>query len=339
MKQIFVKELKPGQSISNIPFVIIKKETKVAKSGKEYLDVTIGDRSGSIVCKVWSEKYDACSADALKEGVIVLVSGTTNEFMGKVQMMMTMAVITDLYDEEDFVPVTKKNIDELMTYVHTTIESINDKHIKKLLKNIFSDEEFVKVFKRTPAAMKHHHAYIGGLLEHVVEMLKFAEPMCETYQPCNGDLIKAGIILHDIGKTEEIIWKNMTIEYSDRGKLLGHIQIGLQILDRYKQADFDNECLQLIQHIILAHHGKLEYGAVVIPATIEAKIVSLADDASAKLRGYMTLYEDGIGNGTSFSEYNRALETMVYLKDYQSQVEKLMEETSIESKLQQLELI
>jgi 3'-5' exoribonuclease len=339
MKKIFVKDIKPGQTVSNIPFVVIKKETKVAKNGREYLDLTVGDRTGSMVCKVWGEKYEACSVDALKEGVIILASGTSNEFMGKVQMVLTMAIPSDTYEEEDFVPVSKKALDEMVAFLNEKIEKINDKHIKKLLKNIFADKDFMEIFKRTPAAMKHHHAFMGGLLEHIVEMIKFAEPMCETYQPCNWDLIVAGIILHDIGKVEEIVWRNMSIEYSDRGKLLGHIQIGLQIIEKYKQSDFDEECLQLLQHIILAHHGKLEFGAVVIPATIESKIVSLADDASAKLRGYMTLYEDGIGNGNTFSDYNRALETTVYLKEYQSQIEKLMEETSIDQKLEQLELL
>ncbi len=340
MKQIFVKDLKPGATFSNIPFVVIKFEKKLTKTGKDYIDITIGDRSGSIVGKIWNDKYDACSVDKLKDGVVVLLSGTVGEFMSKAQVTVSMAILADAYDEEDFVPVTKKNIEDLIGYLHEQIETINDRHLRKLLRNMLGDEKFMTIFKRTPAAMKMHHAYMGGLLEHICEMLQFAIPMCEAYQPCNCDLVKAGIILHDIGKTEEIIWKNMSIEYSDRGKLLGHIQIGLQIIDKYKQADFDGECLQLLQHIILAHHGKLEYGAVVVPATIEAKIVSLADDASAKLRGYMTLYEDGVNNGASFSEYSRALETMVYVKEYQSALEQFIEKAEeTNQRLEQLELI
>jgi 3'-5' exoribonuclease len=326
MKQIFVKDIKPGNSISNTPFVVVKAEKKVAKNGKEYLDVTLGDSTGTILCKVWSEKYEACAADALKEGVVVAVTGSANEFMGKTQMVLSMAIPTTEYAEEDFVPVSRKNIDELLAYLHNQIDSIGDKHLKKLLDNVFSDKEFVKIFKKTPAAMRHHHAFSGGLLEHITEMLKFSLPMIEAYQPCNKDLIIAGIILHDIGKVEEIVWKNMSIEYSDKGKLLGHIQIGLQIIERYKQPDFDSECFQLLQHIILSHHGKIEFGAAVVPATIEAKIVSLADDASAKLRGYLTAFEDGFGNGASFSDYSRALETAVYLKSYASQTHSVLEE-------------
>ncbi len=340
MKQLFIKDLKPGIPISNIPFVVIKVEKKITKTGKEYIDLTIGDRTGSLTGKIWSDKYDACGVNQLKEGTVVLASGTAGEFMGKVQITLSMIIAAQDFDEEDFVPVTKKNIDELLSYLNSQVESINDRHLRKLISSMLSDEKFMAIFKRTPAAMKLHHAYIGGLLEHICEMLRFALPMCEVYQPCNCDLVKAGIILHDIGKTEEIVWKNMSIEYSDRGKLLGHIQIGLQIIEKYKQPDFDGECLQLLQHIILAHHGKMEYGAVVVPATIEAKIVSLSDDASAKLRGYMTLYEDGVGNGASFSEYSKVLETMVYVKEYQSSLEQFMEKSEeTNQKLEQLELL
>jgi 3'-5' exoribonuclease len=320
MKQIFVKNIKAGDQISNIPFVVVKSEKKVAKNGKEYLDVTLGDSTGTILSKVWSEKYDACSADALKEGAVFLVSGASNEFMGKTQMVLSMAIPTTDYAEEDFVPVSKRNIDEMFAEITNTVDSISDRHLKKLLQNIFADQEFTNKFKKTAAAMKHHHAFVGGLVEHIVEMLKFAKPMSEIYQPTNWDLIATGIILHDIGKVEEIVWKNMAIEYSPKGKLLGHIQIGLQIIEKYKPEDQDPECFHLLQHIILAHHGKLEYGSAVVPATIEAKIVSLADDASAKLRGYLTAYEDANGSNSHFSDYNRTLETSIYLKSYSSQL-------------------
>ena len=335
MKQLFVKDIKPGQSINNVPFVVLRAEKKIAKSGNEYMDVLLGDSSGSIAGKIWKEKFDACSADKLTEGVVILASGSATEFMGKTQFGVTMAIPTTEYAEEDFVPVTKKDIDTLMQIVYSHIDKVNDRHIKKLLSTIFNDASFIPLFKRTPAAMKMHHAYVGGLLEHITEMLAFAEPMCELYQPCNRDLVIAGILLHDIGKVEEIVWRNMAIEYSDKGKLLGHIQIGLEIMHRYRQADFDQECWQLLQHIILAHHGKLEYGSAVIPATIEAKVVSLADDASAKLRGYLSLYDDSVGNGASFSEYSRALETMVYMKNYVS----ASSEVSAPTEVKQLELI
>ncbi len=340
MKAIYVKDIKPGHTISNVAFVVIKAEKKVAKNGKEYMDITIGDSTGTILCKVWSEKYEACSADALKEGVVVLASGTASEFMSKTQMVLSILIPTTDYAEEDFVPVSKRNIEDMYKELMEHVEGISDRHLQKLIKNIFADQELATKFKKTPAAMKHHHAFVGGLMEHILEMLHFAKPMWDVYQPCNVDLIKAGIILHDIGKVEEIVWRNMAIEYSDRGKLLGHIQIGLQIIDRYKQDDFDVECFQLLQHVILSHHGKLEYGSSVVPATIEAKIVSLADDASAKLRGYMNLYNDSQNNGTSFSEYNRAMETAVYLKEYQSQADYVMEKKEeLNDKLKQLELI
>ncbi|MDQ3239308.1 MAG: HD domain-containing protein [bacterium] len=340
MKSIYVKDIKPGSNVNSTPFVVVKVEKKVAKNAKEYLDVTLGDKTGSIVCKVWGDKYSACSADALVEGLVVIASGTANEFLNKVQMVLSMAVLTKEYEEVDFVPVSNKNVDQMMNVLFAHIASIEDRHLKTLLNNIFQDEKFTEIFKKTPAALKYHHAFAAGLLEHTLEVVDFAIPIANYYKPCNKDMVIAGAILHDIGKVEEIVWKNMCINYSDKGRLLGHIYIGTQIVNKYVSKDFNGECLNLLQHIILSHHGKKEMGAVVIPATIEAKIVSLADDASAKMRSYMSMFEDGQEGVGSFSDYNRALETAVYIKEYQSELEILMEQSdTLDQKLKQLELI
>lgn len=130
-----------------------------------------------------------------------------------------------------------------------------------------------------------------------------------------------GIILHDIGKIKEIVWKNLSIEYYAKGKLIGHMVIALELIDKYKPTNFDAECERLLKHIFFSQHGKLEYGAQIVPATIEARIVSLADDTSAKLRCYHTMLEAAAGNGNDFSEYNRAIETSVYMKGYNSMTE------------------
>lgn len=320
MKEKYVKDLRVGDTLSNINFSVIKAEKKVAKNGKEYMDVTLGDRSGSILGRIWSEKFSACCADVLKEGMVVASTAQVTEYQGKLQLVVTMLVPIDTYDDEDFIPVSKLDIDEMFDKLVVYINSIEDLHLKGLFKNILADTDFVEKFKKTPAAMKMHHDFKGGLLEHILEVIAFALPMVELYQPANRDLVIAGVIMHDIGKVEEIIWKNLAIEYSTKGKLIGHINIGIEILDKYKPTNFDPECYQLLKHIIFSHHGKLEFGAPVVPATIEAKIVSLSDDASAKLRGYKSLLDSGIerNNGNDFSEYSRAIETMVYLKEYQS---------------------
>lgn len=327
MKDKYVKDLKVTDQFTNIPFAVLKNERKLAKNGKEYCDLTLGDRSGSILGRIWSEKFEATMCDKLTEGMVINVTAQVTEYQGKLQLIVTMCTPGQNFDDEDFIPVSTRDLDEMFDELHNYINSIDDVHMKGLLKNLFDDGGVVELFKATPAAMKMHHAYKGGLLEHVLEVLAFAEPMAKLYQPCNRDLVITGVILHDIGKIEEIIWKNLSIEYSSKGKLMGHIVIALELIDKYKPKSFDGECERLLKHIILAHHGKLEYGAAVIPATIEAKIVSLADDASAKLRGYKTMIDGSAGNGGDFSEYNRAIETMVYIKEYTSKKEIALQET------------
>lgn len=318
MKNKYVKDLRSGDQLQNLEFAVLKAEKKIAKNGKEYMDVTLGDKSGNILGRIWSEKFAACCVDILKEGMIVGATAQVSEYQGKLQLVVTMLVPLETYDDEDFIPVSRRDIEEMYRELQTYVEGIGDIYLKKLLNNIFADSPFAEQFKKTPAAMKMHHAYKGGLLEHILEVIVFAEPMITYYQPSNRDLVVTGIILHDIGKVEEIIWKNLSIDYSAKGKLLGHINIALEIIARYRPPQIDPECEQLLKHIILSHHGKLEYGSAVIPATIEAKIVSLADDASAKLRGYKALLDAGLESGAEFSEFNKALETMVYLKGYSS---------------------
>lgn len=318
MKTKYIKELKSGDLLSNVPFAVLKVEKKLAKSGKDYCDVTLGDRSGSMLGRIWSEKFEATMCDKLTEGMVVNATGQVTEYQGKLQLILTMCTPSENFDDEDFIPISSRDIEEMFKELHQYINEVGDVHMKGLLKNIFADTELVEVFKKTPAAMRMHHAYKGGLLEHVLEVLAFAQPMFKLYQPANKDLVITGIILHDIGKVEEIIWKNLSIEYSAKGKLLGHVTIALEMIDKYKPTSFDGECERLLKHIILAHHGKLEFGAQVIPSTIEAKIVSLADDASAKLRGYKTMIDGAVGNGSDFSEYNKAIETTVYVREYAS---------------------
>lgn len=321
MKSKYIKELKPGDSLLNIPFAVLKVEKKMAKSGKEYCDVTLGDRSGSILGRIWSEKFEATMCDKLTEGSVINATAQVTEYQGKLQLILTVCTPADSFDDEDFIPISSRDIEEMFSELEAYISEISDVHMKGLLKNLFADPALVELFKKTPAAMRMHHAYKGGLLEHILEVLAFAQPMFKLYQPANKDLILTGIILHDIGKVEEIIWRNLSIEYSSKGKLLGHIVIALELIDKYKPPTFDAECERLLKHIILSHHGKLEFGAQVIPATIEAKIVSLADDASAKLRAYKSLFDGAAGNGLDFSEYSKAIETTVYVREYTSHKE------------------
>jgi 3'-5' exoribonuclease len=320
MKSQYLKDLKAADQLNNIPFAVLKSERKLAKNGKEYADVTLADKTGSILGRIWSEKFESTMIDSLHEGMVVDVTGQVTEYQGKLQIVVTTITPSTSFDDEDFIPVSTRNIEEMYKELEAYISSIQDQGLKALLHNIFQDSELSEKFKTTAASMKMHHAYKGGLLEHVLEVLAFAMPMIEFYPPANRDLVVAGVILHDIGKVEEIIWKNLAIEYSTKGRLLGHITIANEIIDRFKPKNFDADCEALLKHIILSHHGKFEYGSPVLPATIEAKIVSLADESSAKLRGYKALIDGATEQSGDFSEYSRSIETAVYLKEFKSTV-------------------
>lgn len=316
--KIFISDLKDGQTLDRNCFLL--KEIKLQKSsnGSSYYAITLSDKSGEIRAKIWSDKIDIIKGlDKFESGDICRVSGVSQSYQGNLQLIisnMEKALETD-YEMSDFLHTSKISKSELLDKLNTYISRIENKHLKKLITNIFEDAELKERFVTSPAAVTYHHAFIGGLIEHVVEMLDISEPYLKWYPEANSDIVWAGIIVHDIGKTEELEKVGASFTFSLRGKLVGHISEGVQIVYNHLPEDFPDLLWSQIQHIILSHHREVQYGAAMVPCTIEAAIVSICDMGSAFVRQYHQAIEESPASNKDFSEFKKTLNGAVYLGD------------------------
>lgn len=310
MKNLFVKELKPGISLFGEEFAVKSVKKSLTKQNQPYLDIEFTDKTGAVRGKVWPDALDKC--DEIKEGEIAKVDGFIEEFNGP-QVKVTHLTKVDDFDPANFVAVSEFKKDEMLDTVKKTISGTKNKHLKELLNNVF-DQEFLAEFAESSAALRVHHSYNGGLMEHVVEMLHLSDAILDRYPKMNGDLLKAGILLHDIGKTVEYK-SGITVSLTTRGKLLGHIFIGSDYVKRKAPKDMPESLLDEVIHLILSHHGELQFGSPVVPMTAEAIALSSLDRTSAFLNSsYKTIHD--LDENEEFSAYVRNLGTELYRSPY-----------------------
>jgi len=290
LNQSDLTELTKGNIIDH--FLMIRKiESRNTKAGKKFLSMELGDKSGSINTNVWNDTagFDNIS-DNGKVGDIIKVLGSVDEFQGVPQIKVSSIRLTapaDNVEVQNFLPLSARDPEVMEKELLVRIDEISNAHLKELLKNIFSGERMEK-FKTAPAGKSWHHGYIHGLIEHTLEMIKICDLMCEFHPEINRDLLAAGAILHDFGKTEELSYDS-SFNYSDKGKLIGHIVICASMIDEEtkKLAEFPEELKNLLIHLVLSHQGKLEYASPVVPKTVEAIALYQADELSAKVNAYI----------------------------------------------------
>jgi 3'-5' exoribonuclease len=302
MKKQFINDFKPGDFIDDI-FVLAEKTVAQKKDGNNYLNVTLADKTGSIKGVVW-DNVDRIIA-GLSSGDVVSIQATVNEYKGAAQLVIkNMALCpAEAVDPSDFLPATRLDIENMFERLLKTAAALQDGHLKALLNAFWNDEEFVRQFKTAPAAKKMHHAYIGGLLEHTLSMATLAEKIAGHYSGIDRDLLITGAILHDIGKTRELEY-TFKIDYSDQGRLLSHIVIGLEMIaDKLANInDFPEEQELLLKHMIVSHHGTQEFGSPEPPKTIEAVLLNYIDEMDSKVKGIRDFMasEDAHETWTSF---------------------------------------
>jgi 3'-5' exoribonuclease len=286
-----VNDLKIGQSVDD-PFYCKEKITGVAKNGSTYISVILQDMTGAISAKIWEVTSTIGEFDA---GDFVQVVGNVGSFRDEPQITITSIAKLDSSEVniEDFCPKTPKNIDELTKKLQSYVDSISNEYLKKLLECFFKNEKFMTGFTKSSAAKTVHHAYIGGLLEHSVTVADICESLVPVYPKVNRDLLITAALCHDIGKVKELSAFPEN-DYTDIGQLLGHIYMGAEMIDvqARKIEGFPRTLLNELKHCILAHHGKLEYGSPQTPKLIEAQLLSIADDADAKMRRFSDALDD-----------------------------------------------
>jgi 3'-5' exoribonuclease len=311
IKKQYISDLKVGESIFGEPFAVKSAKRGATRNNKPFIDIELSDATGSIKGKVWSD--DMANCETVAEGDVVNINATVEEFMNAPQIKITNMSKTEKYDLGELQQKSKFDIEKMWGDVEKTISTVKNPHLKKLLSNVFT-KEFTEKFKNSSAAYRVHHAYLGGLLEHTWEMLKMAESLKGHYPKINMDLVNTGIVLHDIGKAYEYETKT-TIGISDEGKLLGHIFIGADIVKHNAPKDIPIDLLNEVIHILLSHHGELQFGSPVVPMTVEALAVSTLDMASSKLNMAYNHIHGELGNDL-YTQYVSQLGTELYRSPY-----------------------
>lgn len=304
----YIKDYKDGDRVFDIYFCKFK-SSAVTKNGKSYENVILQDKTGTLDAKIWDpNNVGIADFEAMD---YIEVYGEVTSFNGALQVNVKRVRRCEEgeYDESVYMPVSKKNLDEMYTELLSIIESIQNTYLKALLKKFFvEDDSFAARFKKASAAKSIHHGFIGGLLEHTLGVTRLCEYYCTAYPALNRDLLLAAAICHDIGKTKEISAFPAN-DYTDEGQFLGHIVMGVEMIGQ-KAAEISGfpQMLELeLKHCILAHHGEYEFGSPKKPAIIEALALCYADDTDAKLETFTEILESS--QETGWLGYNRLFES------------------------------
>ncbi len=318
MKKIFITDIKQGERVRDT-FLVSKKETGVSKTGKPYLSLRFCDNTGELEARVWDDA-EAIGANFDLNDVVKVTAHATS-YRGMVQLNVTSVTKSapGEYKIGDYLPASERDADEMMAEVDLAVSQMTDTHLRALLTAMLSDPDLRPRFMLAPAAKAMHHPFISGLLEHVASLCKLGELVCSHYKKLNKDLLTAGLILHDIGKIYELSY-DRSIGYTDEGRLIGHITIGVELIDDWikKTPEFPDKLAMLLKHMILSHHGILEYGSPKRPKTLEALVLHFLDDMDAKVNTFETLIYGDSGQG-DWSDYQRLLERYVYKGRYEPQ--------------------
>ena len=311
MKKRFITDIKAGDRVDDI-FVLSEKILSQKRDGNNFLNVTLSDKTGTIKGVVW-DNVDQIAA-GITSGDFTHVNGSVSDYRGTLQVVIKKMgpISPDRIDPSDFLPQTSRDVEGMLERLIKITETITTDYLKTLIDAFFNDKEFVNKFKTAPAAKKMHHAYIGGLLEHTLSMVSLADKIAGHYSGIDRDLLLSGAILHDIGKIDEFEYQ-FKIDYSDKGRLLNHIVIGLKMVDDKLSGieHFPEDQMLLLKHLIVSHHGTREFGSPEPPKTIEAVLLNYIDEIDSKVNGIRDFIaaEDPDETWTS---YHRLLERHFY---------------------------
>jgi 3'-5' exoribonuclease len=314
-EQPLIRDLQPGDAFLG-HLLASDAAYKTSRSGGEYLEVKLVDATGELKGFLWDLRAVEGDFEAIVPDVFLKIKAKVEEFQGRKQLRLEkvrFAEDAEVGDLSRFFPTSKRPVEEMLAEMDGLIATVADPWIRQLLKGLLMENAELRAnFAKAPAAKSLHHVYLGGLLEHTLSVVGMAERACEHYPAMNRDLVLAGVFLHDLGKTAELTFQR-SFGYSDAGNLIGHISMEADWIsgEMARIPNFPEELKMQILHIVLAHHGKLEFGSPVLPKTPEALLVHYLDDLDGKLESmFRTIQEEGgVGNWTPFS---RSLERMVY---------------------------
>jgi len=287
----YIDQLSDGQHVSYV-YLCRQKTTALTKNGKEYLNITLQDKTGQIEGKIWDVNSPGIREFDAMDYVYVEAHVTVFNNANQLNVQRIQKAEEGQYDPADYFPVSKYGIDTMTKELRTFVDSVKTPHFRALLSSFFDDETFFKRFSGHSAAKSVHHGFIGGLMEHTLSVTKLCDNAAKHYPYLNRDLLITGSLLHDIGKIRELSTFPLN-DYTDEGQLLGHIMIGTDMISRHidQIPEFPSKAKNEMLHLILSHHGELEFGSPKKPAIMEAFVLSFMDNMDAKLETMLEAFE------------------------------------------------
>jgi len=312
VKTIYIRDIKAGEKIKS-SFLVAEKNLAYSQKGAPYLSIRLRDKTGDMEGRVWDNV--AALDPVFRKGDIIFVQGRAVSYRDAIQL--SVLDIRRMEDAEldpwDYFPTCKGNVEEMFGALKGHAASVENPWLKKVLESVLNDGALAERLKRAPAAKGFHHAYLGGLLEHTLSMVQILDFLASHYPTANRDMLIAGGILHDIGKIEEFSY-DRAIDYTTPGRLVGHIMMGVEMIDRMITAidGFPEDLALELKHVMLAHHGELDFGSPKRPKTVEALIVHFVDDLDAKVMAFQEFIRNSGGDESEWTPFHRFFERFLY---------------------------
>ncbi len=314
MARMFIKDFQPGMTIENEVFFLAEKDLRSSTNGSLYIHAVLSDRTSQVSSRLWQATEELYKL--LPQDGFVRVRGRTENYKGSIQFIIEAIKPIDegeTINIDDFLPCTEKDVEQMFKRTLEILRMIKDKNLLYLIKQFVDDGDLMAKFKKAPAAVNMHHAYLGGLLEHTLNILELVLVVSPRYPQVNLDLMLAGAFLHDIGKTQELAW-DTSLKYTDSGQLIGHIVMGAMMVQQKAAAaqrdlgqPMPARLLQILEHMIVSHHGDYEFGSPKLPMTAEAMVLHEIDNLDAKLDMIKRQFDDAEPN-SEWTKYVRSLE-------------------------------
>ena len=317
MVRRFVDQLTDGEAVEEV-YLLTDKQLRANRNGNLFIQLELRDRSGVISGRLWNAGEPLFRS--FENGDFLAIRGKTQLFQGTLQLILTGIEKVDGNQVElpDFLPHTEHDVGKLLERLKGSLRKVSNHHLKSLGECYLIDDEFMFGFCKAPAGIRVHHAYIGGLLEHVVTMLDIGERLSPLYPEIDKDLLTMGIFLHDSGKVRELSYRR-AFGYTDEGQLIGHLSIGIEMLDTMVQKvqdllgePFPRELLMRLKHMILSHHGTLEFGSPKVPMTPEAVALHAIDSLDTRIHITLREIKDDRNNPSAWTPFNTAMQRKLY---------------------------
>ncbi len=315
MDKIFISSLQDKQAVAST-FLVKNKVILRDKKGKNYLSFILSDASGEVDAKAW-DNVDSMEG-LFQSGDIVWVKGLVQVYQSRKQVIVHKVERFDgPVDLKDFIKSSDQKPEDNLQQLLQIVESLKNNYLKQLILDVLNDPTIKPLLLVAPAAKSIHHAKFGGLLEHILSVSRLAQMIAPNYAKLNLDLLIYGAIFHDIGKVWELKIDDGGIQYTDKGRLLGHMMMAVELVERKASRifNFPEDLKDICKHMILSHHGKLEYGSPKLPQTLEAYVLWMLDEMDSKVDSIQAAMS--INNGENWSQYSTLFERHFYIKESQ----------------------